>query len=97
MGPTPMNDVLMVLRVKVDEKGRIMLPKPVRAALNIAPGDVLLVSIEGNRIVIEKSGDPFEKLGRLLGSMTFDRRLRAEAEREARRTVMERRAEEVPS
>ena len=80
----------MGVRVRVDERGRITLPKEVRTALNIAPGDELTLSVVGNRIVLEKSTDPFEKLARLLGSLSFDRRLRAEAEQEAMRSATER-------
>ncbi len=89
----------MAIRVKVDERGRITLPKEVRVALNIMPGDELSVEIVGNRIVIEKSVNPFEKLRKLLGSIQFDRHLRIEAEREALRSITERlskHAEEMP-
>ena len=80
----------MGVRVRVDERGRITLPKEVRTALNIAPGDELTLSVVGNRIVLEKSTDPFVKLARLLGTLSFDRRLRVEAEQEAMRSAVER-------
>ncbi len=89
----------MTVRVRVDERGRITLPKEVRLALNIMPGDVLSLSVVGSKIVIEKSVDPFEKLGSLLGSISFERQLRVEAEREALRDVvgrLERHAGKVP-
>ena len=44
----------------------------------------------GDKIIIEKSTNPFEKLGRLLGDISFDRQLCIEAEREALRSIMER-------
>ena len=77
----------MTVRVKVDERGRITLPKEVRVALNIMPGDDLSLSVVGNKIIVEKIANPFEKLAKLLGNISFDRRLRVEAEREALRSV----------
>ena len=39
----------MTARVRVDEKGRITLPKDVRDALKIMPGDELLLNVRGNQ------------------------------------------------
>ncbi len=83
----------MAVRVRVDERGRITLPSSVRRRLNIRPGDELVVSVVGDRIVIEKASNPFEKLAGILGDLTFDRSLRVAAEREAIRAVEERWAE----
>ncbi len=80
----------MTVRVRVDKRDRITLPKEIRVALNITPGDKLSLSIVGNKIIIEKNVDPFEKLGRLLGNITFERRLCVAAEREALGSTMER-------
>ena len=83
----------MAVRVRVDERGRITLPSSVRRRLNIRPGDELVVSVVGDRIVIEKASNPFEKLAGILEDLTFDRSLRVAAEREAIRAVEERWAE----
>lgn len=80
----------MALRVRVDEKGRITLPKEVRVALGIRPGDELSIDVVGEKIVIEKSTNPFEKLGKLLGDISFSRKLRLAAEQEALRSIRER-------
>ena len=80
----------MTVRVKVDERGRITLPSSVRRSLNIRPGDELVVTVVGGRIVIERASNPFEKLAEILGDLTFNRSLRVEAEREALRAVEER-------
>ena len=40
------------LRVKIDEFGRIVLPKGVREELAIKPGDILTVSVQGDSIVL---------------------------------------------
>ena len=39
---------------KIDELGRIVLPKELRKTLNIKAGDDLLISIESNKIILEK-------------------------------------------
>lgn len=43
---------------KIDELGRIVLPKEIRKSLNINTGDDFQITIENNRIVLNK----FEKL-----------------------------------
>ena len=90
--------IRMTVRVKVDERGRITLPKEIRKVLNIMPGDELKLYIRGDKIVVEKSVNPFERLGKLLGEISFDRRLRIEAEEEALKDIsrrMDRRAKEM--
>ncbi len=77
----------MAVRVRVDEKGRITLPKSLREVLNIMPGDELVLDVKGDKIVIEKSVNPFEKLGKLMGNISFNREMRVEAERELLKVV----------
>lgn len=38
---------------KVDELGRIVLPKSVRLLLDINPGDELLITSDGQRVTLE--------------------------------------------
>lgn len=83
----------MAVRVRVEERGRITLPSSVRRRLDIRPGDELVVSVVGGKIVVEKASNPFEKLAGILGDLTFDRSLRAAAGRGAIRAVEERWAE----
>ena len=40
--------------VAVGPQGRLVVPSTVRHQLGIVPGDTLLVSVEGNRLVFEK-------------------------------------------
>ena len=80
----------MPARVRVDGRGRITLPSSVRRALNIKPGDELVVEVVGGRVVLERASDPFERLAGILGDLTFDRSLRALAEREALDAARER-------
>ena len=77
----------MVFRVRVDGKGRITLPKEVRAALGIKEGEDLLLDIMDGRVVLEKTEDPFKVLSEILGDLTFTRGLRRSAEEEALREV----------
>ncbi len=77
----------MYARVRVDAKGRIVLPKEFREALGIGEGDELLLSIHGDKIVIEKCEDPFKVLEELLGDLSFDRSLRKIVEEDALRLI----------
>ncbi len=77
----------MYARVRVDDKGRIVLPKEFRKALNVREGDELIITLKGSRIVIEKSEDPFKVLEEVLGDLTFSRELRRIAEKEALKEV----------
>jgi len=79
----------MSARVRVDAKGRIVLPKELRSALGIREGDELVLSIQGGKIVVEKSDDPFKVLERVLGDLSFNRGLRRLAEREALKQARE--------
>lgn len=73
--------------IRVDSRGRIVLPRSVRAALGIKPGDLVLVRVEGDQAVLRRARDPEEVLAELLGDLTFSRELRRAAEREALRVV----------
>jgi len=77
----------MYARVRVDAKGRIVLPKEFRKALDVREGDELIITLKHSRIVIEKSEDPFKVLEEVLGDLTFSRELRRIAEKEALKEV----------
>ena len=78
----------MSVRVRMDERGRITLPSSIRSKLGIKPGDELSLTVNGNRIIVEKVGNPFERLASILGDLSFDRRMRLEAEQEAMKDVV---------
>lgn len=73
----------MYVRCRVDERGRIVIPKEIRKALNIKRGSELVLKVENNRIIIEKAINPFKVLENILGEFTFSRGLRRKAEEEA--------------
>lgn len=44
----------MVVSAKMSSKNQIVIPKPAREALDLAPGDRLAVTIEGDTVRMEK-------------------------------------------
>jgi AbrB family looped-hinge helix DNA binding protein len=48
----PWHKDIMSARVTVDKAGRIVLPKPVRDQLRLAPGNTLQLDTEGERIIL---------------------------------------------
>jgi len=81
--------ILHVETIRVDSRGRIVLPRSVRAALGVKPGDLVVIRLEGDQAVLRKARDPEEVLERLLGDLTFSRDLRGAAEREALKMIGE--------
>jgi len=86
---------MMRARARLDSRGRLVIPKQLREAVGLREGDEVVISVRGSSLVITKAGDPFARLGRLLGDLTFDRSLRRVAEKEASREVA--RARKSPS
>lgn len=41
---------------KLDELGRVVIPKEIRKNLSITDGTPLLIHVDGSRIILEKSG-----------------------------------------
>jgi AbrB family looped-hinge helix DNA binding protein len=48
--------------VKIDDKGRLMVPASERDALGLRPGDTLFVERRGNTLVYIKAENPFDVL-----------------------------------
>ncbi|WP_449463059.1 AbrB/MazE/SpoVT family DNA-binding domain-containing protein [Tardisphaera miroshnichenkoae] len=48
--------------VKLDEKGRVIIPRRIRDTIGIKPGENLRVSVEDGKIVLTKSMSPEEFL-----------------------------------
>ncbi|MDS0260238.1 AbrB/MazE/SpoVT family DNA-binding domain-containing protein [Haloarcula sp. S1CR25-12] len=51
--------------VKVDSKGRIVLPKEVRERLNITPGTEVDIHEKDGKAVVEPEDDPEQIIGRM--------------------------------
>ena len=47
--------------VKIDSKGRILIPKELRDKLDLHEGDVLKVYVKGASIILKKSSEMKEK------------------------------------
>ena len=72
----------MLIKVRVDERYRIVIPKEVRRQLDIKPNSEVLIELRGNEAVLRPlKHDPFEELGKLLGDFRFTREDRRRAER----------------
>ncbi|RLG74620.1 MAG: AbrB family transcriptional regulator [Thermoprotei archaeon] len=77
----------MCARVRVDSKGRVVLPKKFRDTLGIKEREELILILRNNRIIVEKVENPFRVLEEVLGDLTFRRELRKTAEEEALKEV----------
>ncbi len=65
------------LRAKVDAKGRITLPKPLRTRLGFTPGTTVLLAVEGEEL---RGIAPRALMGRMRGArLALQRRLREAA------------------
>lgn len=47
---------------KVNKQGRIVIPIQLRQQLGVVPGSKLIARLEGNRIILEKPEDVFQRL-----------------------------------
>lgn len=74
---------------RLDKRGRIVIPKEFRRALNIRDGGEVILTLRGDRILVERAEDPFQILAEVLGDLSFDRSLRRAAEEEALKTLEE--------
>ena len=48
----PWHNVIMRTKVTIDKAGRLVLPKPLRDELRLAPGDILDLMRDGDKIII---------------------------------------------
>ena len=74
---------------RIDKKGRIVIPRDFRKVLDLKEGEEVILTLRGDRILIERAKNPFETLAELLGDLSFDRSLRRIAEEEALKTLSE--------
>jgi AbrB family looped-hinge helix DNA binding protein len=52
---------------RVGRNGQVFIPKPLREAMNLEPGDEVTFSWDGNAIRIERVASPDALMGRLTG------------------------------
>ncbi len=46
---------------RITAKAQTTIPRAVRLALGIRPGDEIVYEIDGDRVVMRRVGDPFDK------------------------------------
>ncbi|MFQ5712004.1 MAG: AbrB/MazE/SpoVT family DNA-binding domain-containing protein [Candidatus Geothermarchaeales archaeon] len=76
--------------VKVDQKGRVVIPSNIRRQLNIK--NIVKISVRGGEITLKPVEDPLRSLEKLIVKGTTDvereiRRLRGAAKRELQKEV----------
>jgi AbrB family looped-hinge helix DNA binding protein len=52
---------------RIGRKGQVVIPKPLRTAVGLEPGDEVTFSREGNAIRVERVASPDTLMGRLAG------------------------------
>lgn len=77
---------LRAQKVSIGPQGRLVVPSTIRHQLGIVPGDTLLMSVEDNRLVLEKREVVLERLRRRFAHIPPEVRL-------ADQLLAERRAE----
>lgn len=48
--------------VTIDSKGRILLPREVRETMQMEPGDILFLTLNGRFVTLAKADTPFDRL-----------------------------------
>lgn len=46
---------------RITAKAQTTVPRAVRLALGVKPGDEIAYEIEGDRVILRRAGDPFDK------------------------------------
>jgi AbrB family looped-hinge helix DNA binding protein len=49
---------IMAHRTTIDRAGRVVIPKPVRDALRLAPGDAVDIDTSGDEVTLRAARDP---------------------------------------
>ena len=71
----------------MDKRGRVTIPREIRERLGLKPGDRLLIKIQDDALIMVRLDDPFKVIEMILKNLTFDRRVRQEAEYQALREL----------
>lgn len=59
-----MMSILKPISVRLDDKGRLTLPRSVREALHAQPGDVFFLQPEEDGVRIVRAENPFDELAK---------------------------------
>ena len=58
--------------LRISQNGRISIPKELRQVLKLEDGDEVLVSVEGNRLIVESETALLERLYAAVGELPED-------------------------
>lgn len=64
---------------RIDERGRVVLPADIRKQLGLEPGDTVFVQKQGDQLILAKSPNSFDALGKHAHSERWEGRARASA------------------
>jgi bifunctional DNA-binding transcriptional regulator/antitoxin component of YhaV-PrlF toxin-antitoxin module len=53
-----------LLAIRIDDKGRIHVPRALRQTLHLEPGDVCFLEIEAGTLRVIRADNPFDRLAR---------------------------------
>ncbi len=81
---------MITVRKRVGPRGQIVIPKLLRDALGIGPGDDVLIEVRGGEIVIRPGKDPEKFLEEFCGVVRNKLRERVDLERMIEEEVEER-------
>ncbi|MBE3584343.1 MAG: AbrB/MazE/SpoVT family DNA-binding domain-containing protein [Limnochordaceae bacterium] len=73
------NAAQMPFSCRIDERGRVVLPVDIRKQLGLEPGDTVFVQKQGDQLILAKSPNSFDALGKHAQSERWEGRARAGA------------------
>jgi len=79
--PAKVNDRIELGTVRIDRHGRLVIPSRLRRAMGLKPGDRLVASVEGGRLVLKELWREMAKVeGDLATELIQERRQEAQRE-----------------
>jgi bifunctional DNA-binding transcriptional regulator/antitoxin component of YhaV-PrlF toxin-antitoxin module len=57
-------EAMSTVTARMDDKGRLAIPREMREELNLVPGSTVFLKLEGGVLQMAKAEDPFEVLAR---------------------------------
>ena len=71
-GSAERSDSALVVRTRLNEQGRVVIPAAIRCAAGIEPGDPILVTFRDGRIEISSIGAALERIWALTEHLPHD-------------------------